>query len=196
MLVNFGIDRARHHGGYLEGKFIIRLFQNVDKIFKVFSIEIDKSVTNGKQRKWNWRLYRKIYQNMYTVRFFIFFIKDLMWRDVKNIIDKLEIAITQTISCWRNLRLSTKMPKIHGIEDYLFDQIKKYNGIRCFIGDFIEQAHQFGIKGEKRTAKMRDIVKTSINHSRIESISLNGEVKSKVKEVEWIQEGHTTNENE
>ena len=51
MLVNFGIDRTRHHGGYLEGKFIIRLFQNVDKIFKVFSIEIDKSVTNGKQRK-------------------------------------------------------------------------------------------------------------------------------------------------
>ena len=121
---------------------------------------------------------------MYTVRFFIFFIKDLMWGDVKNIIDKLEIAITQIISCWINLRLSTKMPKIHGIEDYLFDQIKTYNGIRCFIEDFIEQAHQFGIKGEKRTANMKDIVKTSINHSRIESVSLNGEVKSKVKEVE------------
>ena len=35
------------------------------------------------------------------------------------------------------------MPKIHGIEDHLLDQIIKYNGIGCFIEDFIEQAHQY-----------------------------------------------------
>ena len=58
--------------------------------------------------------------------------------------------------CWRNLRLSTKMVKNHEIEDYLLDQIKKHNGIGCFIEDFIEQAHQFGILDEKRPANMRD----------------------------------------
>ena len=43
------------------------------------------------------------------------------------------------------------MIKIHGVEDHLFDQIKYYNGIGCFIRDFIEQAHQFGNLDESRT---------------------------------------------
>ena len=33
-LVEFGIDKARYHGGFLEGTSIIRLFQNADNIFK------------------------------------------------------------------------------------------------------------------------------------------------------------------
>ena len=33
-LVESGIYRARYHGGDLEGTSIIRLFQNVDNIFK------------------------------------------------------------------------------------------------------------------------------------------------------------------
>ena len=61
--------------------------------------------------------------------------------------------------CWRNLRLSTKMVKIHGIEDHLWDQIKKYNGLGCFIKDFIEQAQQFGMLDQKRTSNMRDRIK-------------------------------------
>ena len=58
-----------------------------------------------------------------------------------KIIEKLEIVIDKTMICWRNLRLSTKIVKIHGIEDHILDQIKKYNGIGCFIEDFIEQTH-------------------------------------------------------
>ena len=33
-----------------------------------------------------------------------------------KMIDKLEIVIEKTMLCWRNLRLSTLMPKIHGIK--------------------------------------------------------------------------------
>ena len=36
------------------------------------------------------------------------------------------------------------------------DQIIKYNGIGCFIEDFIEQAHQFGMLDEKVISNMRD----------------------------------------
>ena len=36
---------------------------------------------------------------------------------------------------------------------------------------------------EKRTANMRDRVKASFNHSKIESISNNGEVKLKIIQV-------------
>ena len=80
--------------------------------------------------------------------------------------------------CWRNLRLSTKMVKIHGVEDRLLNQIKEYDGIGDFIEDFIEQAHQFGMLDEIRTANMRDRKKSSFNHSRNETISNNGEVKN------------------
>ena len=42
----------------------------------------------------------------------------------QEIIERLEIVIEKTLSCWRNLLLSTNMVKIHVIEDHLLDQIK------------------------------------------------------------------------
>ena len=42
-----------------------------------------------------------------------------------EIIDKLEIVIKNTLSCWRHLRLSTKMVKMNGLEDYFFESHKK-----------------------------------------------------------------------
>ena len=74
-------------------------------------------------------------------------------------------------------KITNKMVNNHGIEDHLLDQIKKYNGIGCFIEDCIEQAHQLGMPDEKRTANMRDREKAAHNHSKNESISNNGEVK-------------------
>ena len=58
--------------------------------------------------------------------------------------------------CWRNLRFSSKMPKIHGTEYHFLGQIIKYNGIGCFIEDFIEQVHQYGMLEERKLANMRD----------------------------------------
>ena len=48
---------------------------------------------------------------------------------------------------------------------------KKYNGIGCFIEDFIEYSHQFGMIDKRSTGNMRDRVKASMNHSKMESIS-------------------------
>ena len=76
------------------------------------------------------------------------------------------------------------MPKIHGIEDHLLDQIIKYNGIGCFIEDFIEQAHQYGMFEERNSATMRDRVKTAHNHSEMEMIRNNVKVINKIIEVE------------
>ena len=53
--------------------------------------------------------------------------RTLTGKMTSEMIDKLEIVIEKTMLCWRNLRLLTLMPKIHGIEDHLLDQIKKYN---------------------------------------------------------------------
>ena len=82
--------------------------------------------------------------------------------------------------CLRNVRFSSKMPEIHGIEDHLLDQIIMYNGIGCFIEDFIEQAHQYGILEERKSANMRDREKVAHNHSKIEIIRNNGKVINKI----------------
>ena len=57
---------------------------------------------------------------------------------------------------WKNLRISMQMIKIHGVDNHLFDQIKHFNGIGCFIEDFIEQVHQFKNVDESKTGKLRD----------------------------------------
>ena len=66
------------------------------------------------------------------------------------------------------------MNKIHGMEDYLLNKIIKYYGIGCFIEDYIEQSHQFGIIDEKRETNLSDRVKASIVHSKMKIILLNG----------------------
>ena len=69
---------------------------------------------------------------------------------------QLKEISTLSMMKWRNMTMSMQMIKIHGVEDHLFDQIKHYNGIGCFIEDFIEQEHQFGNLDESRTGKLRD----------------------------------------
>ena len=50
-----------------------------------------------------------------------------------------------------------------------------------FHWTFIEKSHQFKIIDERRTANTRNRVKSSINYYKMESISLSGEVKPKIK---------------
>jgi hypothetical protein len=52
-----------------------------------------------------------------------------------------------TMLKWRDLRLSMKMPKIHGLEDHLIAMMEQWNGISSdFLEDFTE--HQSGMKEE------------------------------------------------
>ena len=68
------------------------------------------------------------------------------------------------------------MLKIHGIEDHLVDQMRQFNGIVCFLEDFVEQAHQFGMKDEKRTANMPDRSRKYNSHSLLEVASQNTDI--------------------
>ena len=89
---------------------------------------------------------------------------------------QLKEIIKLSMMKWRNLRMSMQIIKIHGVEDYLFDQIKHCNEIGCFIEDFIKQAHQFGNLDESRTGKLGDRVKAYNYHSTYGWIGLNGNV--------------------
>ena len=186
-LAEFGIDRARYHDGDLEGTSIIRLFQNANKVFNQFSMAIKNIITNEEQKK-EVEEYTMRFIEIFTLFDSLFSLsRTLTGKMTSEIIDKLEIVLEKPMLCWRNLRLSTKMVKIHGIEDHLLNQIKKYNGIGCFIEDFIEQAHQLGMLDKKRTENIRDRTKASFSSSKNETISNNGEVKLKIEQVRDLE---------
>ena len=51
ILVSYGIDKARYHGGTLEGTSIQKLLQNVNEIFTDFKDEITKIITDKNIKK-------------------------------------------------------------------------------------------------------------------------------------------------
>ena len=69
-LVEFGIDRAKYHGSDLEETSVIRLFQNSEKFFKQFSIEINKIITNETKKRSSC-LYREIDRNIHALRLIV-----------------------------------------------------------------------------------------------------------------------------
>ena len=160
-LIDFGNDRVRYHGGDLEGTFIVQLFQNSDKILKEFSIGIHKIITNNLKKRIHW----KIYRNMYSIWFFIFLVKDLIWEMSKGIIDKFEIVIKKYTVMLDKSTTTYQTVKMHGIEDRVLNEIIRYN----VIGFFIEHAHQFGMNDVIRKANMKDRVNSSINYFKMES---------------------------
>ena len=95
--------------------------------------------------------------------------------------NQLNEIIKLSMIKWRNIRMSMQMIKIHGVEDRLFDQIKHYNGIGCFVEDLIEQAHQFVNLNESRTGKLRDREKAYNHHSLYVWIDLIGNVIKKIE---------------
>ena len=51
-LFEFITERSRYHDDDLEGTFIVRIFRNSEKIFKQFSIEINKILTNETKKRY------------------------------------------------------------------------------------------------------------------------------------------------
>jgi len=66
------------------------------------------------------------------------------------------------------LHLSFKGPKIHAIEDHLVALMTKWNGIGCFLEDFVEKEHQTGKLEEKRTGHMGNKNRQALSNSRHE----------------------------
>ena len=160
----------------MEGTSVVRLFQNSDYIFKQFSIAIKNIITNDEQKK-EVEDYTMRYIKICTLLDWLFSLsRTLTGKITSDIIDKLEIVIEKKMLCWNNLRLSTKMVKIHGIEYHLLKLVAS-------LKIDIKQAHQSGILYEKRTANMRDRTKASFSNSKKETISKNGECKFKIEQV-------------
>jgi hypothetical protein len=73
---------------------------------------------------------------------------------------------------WRYLRLSTKGPKIHGVEDHLRQQMNDLGGIGDFLEDFVEQGCQTRVKDKIRTKGLNRL-KAFVAHSNWEHKNTN-----------------------
>ena len=129
ILVTFGIDKARYHGGALEGNSIQKLFQNAHEIFNTFLKEIMTIITDVEIISML-KDQVKRYIEICTLFDSLFSLSRTPCGEMNDIkLNNLYEIITICMKKWNNLRLSMKMIKIHGVEDHLFEQIKKYNGI-------------------------------------------------------------------
>lgn len=74
----------------------------------------------------------------------------------ENDLQELRDYIYIGMKLWRDLELSVEAPKPHAIEDHLCDQMHRWKGIGDLGEDWVEQAHQDGIKDEGRTRAIKN----------------------------------------
>ena len=84
------------------------------------------------------------------------------------ILNNTENCIKCVVKIWRELGLSFKGPKIHAVEDHLLSLMKRWNGIGCFLEDFVEKEHQTGKLEDKRTGNMGNKNRQASSNSRHE----------------------------
>jgi hypothetical protein len=69
--------------------------------------------------------------------------------------EKATQSLSTAMKLWRELDLP-HTPKIHVLEDHFLFQLSSYKGLGDYSEDFVEQAHQIGIREESRTLAIRD----------------------------------------
>ena len=177
------IDRAKYHGGQLEGKTVMLLFQKASDIFNDMKIcllaaePIDCPVIEIEDMTERYIEICTLFDGLFSLA------RTKSGEANEEIYQKTETYVKAVMIKWRDLLLSTDMLKIYGIEDHLVPQMKQFNGIGCFIEDFIEQAHQFGMLDESRTSNMRDRERAANSHCAWEEIGQNPKVINKRQEV-------------
>jgi len=181
-LVEFLIIRAKYHGGNLEGKTVSKFFQDAIEIFETMKPYLVLSPNKACDESEIDDMIKR-YVEICTLFDGLFSVARTKSGEADDTIcDKAQKYVSAIMVKWRDLGLSMDMLKIHGLEDHLVPQMRLFKGIGCFIEDFIEQAHQFGMKEEKRTANMRDRKKAANSHSAWEHASHHAEVIAVKKE--------------
>jgi len=84
--------------------------------------------------------------------------------------DKVVIQSYSTVGMrlWREMDLSMEAPKVHAFQDHLCDQLMQLKGIGDLSEDFVEQAHQEGIRDNRRRNSLKDRAVVVAIHSKWE----------------------------
>ena len=175
------VDRASYHGGDLDGKNVMIMFNNNEKMFNEIKTVLKNVAPNDRCSDEEIDDMNKRHIEITTLFDYLFSIArtpsgeatDEVINTAKRIIDVLRVK-------WDDLRLTKRMPKVHNLFTHLIPQMTMWKGIGDFLEDFVEQGHQTGVKEEYRTHGMRDRSKASQTHSKWE---WSGTVNSGVQEA-------------
>ena len=169
ILVTYLINRAAYHGGDFTGKNLITFFDNAHEIFPKFREKLLSSTKENRcsNEEINKRCSRT--EELCTLMDFLFSLARTPSGEVNNnILNKTETFIKFVVKNWRELGLSFKGPKIHAVKDHLLSLMKNWNGIGCFLEDFVEKEHQTGKLEDKRTGNMGNNNRRASSNSRHE----------------------------
>jgi len=147
----YGVGRGAHHGGDLTGPSVKALMANAGEIFdglesylmfrmdavEAFPEELKEQVVART------RVYKNGLQNFDGV-FSVVRSKNHegsmeTWKQ------KVKSFLVAALKCWRALKMSVT-PKLHLLEDHLVDMLDMYGGLEDYDEEFVERAHQKGLK--------------------------------------------------
>jgi hypothetical protein len=98
-------------------------------------------------------------------------------------VSRLQSYVTEGMTLWREMELSTEAPKPHAIEDHLVDQVVRFHGIGDLGEDFVEQSHLTGIRDHERTRTLKDREEVANIHCRWEHKRKLQAVLQKIEDV-------------
>jgi len=155
----YGVTRAAYHGGDLVGPSVKSLMANADDIFSTLEaflldvaeengILIEDEIEQVRARLQVYRLVLKNFDGLFS-----------LLRDKEsqlNINEKtVQLAkfLDAAMLCWCRLNISIT-PKLHIVEDHLLDVIAHIETLQYFDEEFVERAHQKGLKYNRITKGM------------------------------------------
>ena len=180
-----GIVRPVYHGGELTGVKVKELLQKIDVIFgkefKKVLLEVPENERLAKNDEVNKMV--DMYRDLGFLMDGVFATARIKNGELtEDDIDFMRRLTNATAKMWRNLRLSFEKPKIHGVEVHILQQMVLWNGIGCFVEDFVEKAHQDGVRDEVRTKGLSRIMAYN-SHSNWEWNKNTNEVVNEKKEM-------------
>jgi len=147
----FGVTRVAYHGGDLVGPSVKSLMANADDIFSTLeAFLLDVAEENGiliedeiEQVRARLQVYRLVLKN-FDGLFSLLRDKESQL-NINEKMEQLAKFLDAAMLCWCRLNISIT-PKLHIVEDHLLDVIAHIETLQYFDEEFVERAHQKGLK--------------------------------------------------
>jgi hypothetical protein len=185
VLTNHCISKPYYHGGKYNGKAMNKFMTSSQEIMDDLSTMLQQLPPENRCPDAEVAEVTSKFKSVFHVFGFIFSKAQkasglVMENDVQELNDYIYLGI----KLWRNLDLSMEAPKPHAMEDHLCDQMLWLNGIGDLGEDFVEKAHQDGIRDEGRSRSIKDRGAAAILHCKWEQKRNLPQVLSKSEEVQ------------
>jgi hypothetical protein len=186
ILRSYRIDPAKYHGGDFEGNACSALMQHAPNIFDDFknllvAIATEQSASDYVKDEIGKRCDMMEHAFILFDGLFSIANKSNQAVDDDDITQALAFA-GKASQVWRLLREAVP-PKLHAIQDHLYDQLRLYQGIVDFSEQFVEKRHQLGKRDTWRSRGLRDKARKFASQSRWEEQRINPVVKQLLDEV-------------